>query len=102
MYKIAVLGDRDSVMGFRALGLETYFAEDSAEALPLLKKLASEETAVIYITELLASELKDEISRYKEKPIPAIIPVPGRQGSQGLGMALLKSAVERAVGADIL
>ena len=29
MYKIAVLGDRDSVLGFKALGLGTFFAEDA-------------------------------------------------------------------------
>lgn len=29
MYKIAVLGDRDSVLGFRALGLDVFFADDA-------------------------------------------------------------------------
>ena len=32
MSKIAVLGDRDSVLGFRALGLEVLFAEDRDRA----------------------------------------------------------------------
>lgn len=102
MYKIAVLGDRDSVLGFRAIGLETSFAETAEEAAPLLKKLAAEETAVIYITEQLAAGLSEEIAAYKDSMTPAIIPIPGRQGSMGMGMAALKSAVERAVGADIL
>ena len=33
MYKIAVLGDRDSVLGFKALGLDTYFVETIRERL---------------------------------------------------------------------
>ncbi|MDR0292602.1 MAG: V-type ATP synthase subunit F [Oscillospiraceae bacterium] len=102
MYKIAVLGDRDSVLGFRAIGLETHFAETPEEAAPVLHKLAGGEAAIIYITEQLASGLSGEIATYKEKTVPAIIPIPGRQGSMGMGMAALKSAVERAVGADIL
>ena len=40
MYKIAVLGDRDSVMGFKALGLETFFAEDAEQARHTLHRLA--------------------------------------------------------------
>ena len=31
MYKIAVVGDRDSVMGFRALGLDTYAVDTPEE-----------------------------------------------------------------------
>ena len=32
MYKIAVLGDRNSVLGFKALGLDTFFVESADEA----------------------------------------------------------------------
>ncbi|MDR1692617.1 MAG: V-type ATP synthase subunit F [Oscillospiraceae bacterium] len=102
MDKIAVLGDRGSVLGFRAIGLDTRFAETPEEAAPILKKLASGEAAIIYITEQLAAGLAEEIASYKDRVLPAIIPIPGRQGSLGIGMSALKSAVERAVGADIL
>jgi V/A-type H+-transporting ATPase subunit F len=44
----------------------------------------------------------DEIEKYKDMRIPAIIPIPGMDGSYGVGIANLKKAVERAVGADIL
>ena len=37
-----------------------------------------------------------------DRPLPAIVTLPGRAGSTGYGMAALKTAVERAVGADIL
>lgn len=102
MYKIAVLGDRDSILGFRALGLETHFADTPAEAAPILKRLAQEETAVIYLTEQLAEGLGHEIGLYKDSLTPAIILIPGKSGSLGLGMRSLKDSVERAVGADIL
>ena len=35
-------------------------------------------------------------------PIPAIVSIPGQEGSMGYGMNNLRRAVERAVGADIL
>jgi V/A-type H+-transporting ATPase subunit F len=102
MYKIAVMGDRDSVLGFRALGLEVFPAEDPNEARRTLHRLAHNDYAVIYITEQLAAQISPEIERYQDNLTPAIILIPGKTGSLGLGSAALQSAVERAVGADIL
>ncbi len=101
MYKIAVMGERDSVLGFKALGLDVFFTEDTDTARRTLHRLAQENYAVIYVTEQLAQHLQGEIDRYKDAVMPAIILIPGRGGSLGLAEAGLKSAVERAVGADI-
>lgn len=102
MYNIAVLGDRDSVMGFKVLGLHVYPAETPEEARTILHKLAKENYAVIYLTEQLAPALEAEINRYKDELTPAIILIPGKEGSLGIGMANVSRAVERAIGADIL
>ena len=96
MYKIAVLGDRDSVLGFKALGLDTYFVEDADEARHTLHRLA-----IVYVTEQLAADIAEDIARYKTNVTPAVILIPGKTGSLGLGAQALQSAVERAVGADI-
>jgi V/A-type H+-transporting ATPase subunit F len=103
MYKIAVLGDRESVMGFKALGLDVHTAETVEEAQKALHSMAKTgEYAVIYLTEQFAAEMQDEVARYKDQLTPAIILIPGKAGSLGIGMANVKSAVERAVGSDIL
>ena len=104
MLKIAVIGGRDTVIGFRALGLETYPAADAAEAGHILRRLTREndDYAIIYIEENLAAELEHEISKFKDLPTPAVILIPGREGSMGLGQSALKAAVERAVGTNIL
>ena len=104
MLKIAVIGGRDTVMGFRALGLETYPAADAAEAGHILRRLTreNEDYAIIYIEENLATELAHEIDKFKDRPTPAVILIPGREGSMGLGQSALKAAVERAVGTNIL
>jgi V/A-type H+-transporting ATPase subunit F len=101
MYKIAVMGDRDSVLGFRALGLDVVFVENTETARRELHRLANSNYAVIYITEQLSLSLQEEINKYKDSVTPAIILIPGKGGSMGLGEASLHSAVERAVGADI-
>ena len=102
MYKIAVLGDKDSVLGFRALGLDAYPAADAEQARPILHRLAKEGYAIIYLTEQLAAGMGAELARYKDELTPAIILIPGKEGPLGIGMENIKTAVERAVGADIL
>ena len=68
MYKIAVLGDRDSIYGFAALGLDTYPVYDPTEAVRTLRRLAEGNYAVIYITEALAAEI-DEQERFPKETL---------------------------------
>ena len=102
MYKIAVMGDVASVLGFKALGLDVYPVAGPEEGHETLHRLARENYAIIYMTEQLAAKLTTDIARYKDALTPAIILIPGKEGPLGIGMANLKTAVERAVGADIL
>lgn len=102
MYKIAVMGDQDSVLGFKALGLDVYPAETVEEARKTLHTLAKGDYAVVYLTEQYAAGMEADVARYKDELTPAVILIPGKDGSLGIGMANVKSAVERAVGADIL
>lgn len=101
-YRIAAIGDWESVMGFRALGLDTYPAASPEEARAKIRELAKGDCAVIYLTEGLAKDLGDVIARYKDELRPAIILIPGREGSLGIGKENIQRAIERAVGADIL
>ncbi len=102
MHDIAVLGDRQSVLGFKALGLAVVSAETPEEGRSALHQLAREGCSIIYITEQLAQQIPEEIARYDDCASPAVILIPGKGGSLGIGMANVKRSVERAVGADIL
>ncbi len=101
-YKIAALGDRDSVLGFRALGLDVFPVENVDQARDQLRRLAKESYAIVYLTEGFAKDMGPDIVRYQDQLTPAVILIPGREGSLGIGMANVKTTVERAVGADIL
>ena len=102
MYKIAVIGEYDSIYGFAALGLDTFPVSDPDEAKQKLHKLAEGAYAVIYITEALAAVLEHEVDKYREEILPAIIQIPGVSGNTGAGVAGVKKSVEQAVGSDIL
>lgn len=102
MYKIAVMGDRDSVSGFASLGLEIFPEEDAGRAASTLRKMVSGGYAVIFMTEKLAAQLEAEIDQYRRLPVPAIIPIPGVTGNTGLGLRSVSKSVEKAVGSDII
>lgn len=101
MHKVAVLGDRDSVALFSALGLDVFIINDGKTGAKKLKEL-SETYGIIYITEKLAFQCEKEIELLKEKTTPAVILIPGVSGNTGEGMLSLNKSVERAVGKNIL
>ena len=106
MYNIAVVGDRESVLGFRALGLSVFPTDTPERARETIHRLAQEDYAVIYLTEQLGAQLGaqlgDLLAQYQTQLTPAILLIPGKEGSLGIGMEKITSTVERAVGADIL
>ena len=54
--KIAIVGDGDSIMVFRAAGVATFPAEDEKKARDVLRRIAKE-YKVIFLTEELARPL---------------------------------------------
>lgn len=102
MYKIAVMGDKDSIYGFATLGLDTYPVTTHEDGAKKLRDLAENGYGVIYVTEALAELLEREINHYREEMLPAIILIPGVSGNTGKGIEGVKQSVEQAVGSDII
>ncbi|MCI7239601.1 MAG: V-type ATP synthase subunit F [Anaerococcus sp.] len=102
MYDVAVIGDKDSVLAFKALGVKVYTAIDGNDAKNIIEDLAKEKTGVIFITEEFAKDIPSTIDKYREEMVPAIILIPSNKGSMGLGLKDITKSVEKAVGANIL
>ncbi len=105
MYKLAAMGDKDSIYGFASLGLHIFPFEDNCDPLDAartLRRLSENGYAVIYITEKLASVIQSEILKLSSQPLPAVVLIPGVRGNTGLGLANVSLSVEKAVGSDIL
>ena len=102
-YKIAMIGDGSTVSGFAAGGVVGFPAYQSAEALALLQELAhSGEYAIIFVTEGLAESILPDIARIPTGAVPAIIVVPDQGGARGIGFRKIQTAVEKALGIDLL
>lgn len=102
MYKIGVIGERDSVIAFLATGITVKNAENAKEAEDALESMAKEGYGLIFVTETTAANIKEAIEKYKKLMLPVIILIPGVQGSLGIGVKAVKENVEKAVGVDIL
>lgn len=104
MYKIGVVGDKDSILFFKAIGMDVYpvIEDETEENRKLIDRLARDEYGIIFITEQIAQTISETIDRYNNQPLPGIILIPSNQGSQGIGLARVRDNVERAVGMNIL
>lgn len=102
MYKIAVIGDYDSIYGFATLGLSICPVRNREETVDKLHQLVEGKYGIIYITERFAAEVTEVIEEYREQAFPAIIQIPGVSGNTGAGVGGVKKTVEQAVGSDIL
>ncbi|WP_017416204.1 MULTISPECIES: V-type ATP synthase subunit F [Clostridium] len=102
MHKIGVVGDKDSILAFKAIGIDVYPVIDVEEARKRIDRMAFENYAVIFVTEQLAQHLEETIQRYNNKMIPAIILIPSNQGTLNIGKKRISDNVEKAVGVNIL
>ncbi len=99
--KTAIVGNGDGITVFKAAGVATFPAEDEKKAREILRKIAKE-YQIIFLTEDLARPLTEFLKRFDEEPYPVVVSIPSSNGSDGYGIEILKNAMERALGVDIL
>ena len=102
--RIGVVGDRDSILCFKAFGMDIFPASESEpdESRKLVDRLAREGYGIIFVTEQIAQTIGETIDHYNRATLPAIILIPGIKGSLGIGSGRIRDNVEKAVGINIL
>ena len=110
-YNIAIIGPSDMVSGFRALGVEAIDAQSGEAALEELRRLkkltidpaSTTKYAVICVIEDLLTDIDQaEYAKVVSGPLPAVIVLPGPEGSKGVAIARLRRLAEQAVGSAII
>ena len=102
-YKIAILGNYDAILGFKALGLETHPINNEEDGLKQLKTIREKnDYGIVFICENWVKKLDKELIKFKGQALPAIITIPSQEGSTGEGLKNISRIVEQAVGSDIL
>ncbi len=99
---IGVVGDKDSVLAFKAIGIDVFPVVEADEARIAVDKMAMNGYAVIFITEQVAVTIEETIERYNKQMLPAVILIPSNQGTLNIGSKRISDSVEKAVGVNIL
>jgi len=101
-HKIAVVGDKDSVLAFKMIGFDVFFATDAGEARRVVDDIAQKDYGIIFLTEQLGVQIPETLERYDELVTPAVILIPNRMGTNNFGEERFAGNVERAVGIKIM
>ncbi len=100
--RTAFLGDADSVLGFRALGVETYTPLDRENARKTFQRLVKEKFSVIMVTEDIMEKIDDLVADTLGLPLPAVVVLPGVSGSRRRGEDAIRTLIIKAVGVDLM
>ncbi len=98
--KMAIIGDGDSVLVFTAVGIDAYPVALGDDVSSLIKKLAKT-YKIIFITDDIALQNDEVISRYKDKAYPIILSVPSKTGKSDYANQILDRAVIKTLGVNI-
>lgn len=104
MRKVAVMGDKASVLCFKAFGVDVFDCIEANvdENRKLLDSLVRDGYGTIFVTEQVGVHLEYSISRYMHQVMPIIVLIPNNKGTLGIGLKKISDNVEKAIGINIL
>lgn len=100
--KIGVMGDRESIAAFGALGLALAPVDSGEAAEAVLEKWAAEDFAVIFVTEELAREMGTRLDAWRLSYLPVVTLIPSARKAPTLGRKELRTAIRKATGIDMI
>lgn len=105
MYKVVILTDPDTALGFRLAGVSVYEVETQAQATSELSRLLEDDdTGILAVNEGFLDAIDDRIRERIEatyRPIVVSLPVREQIGAIGERKAILARLIHRAVGFDV-
>jgi V/A-type H+-transporting ATPase subunit F len=99
--KICAIGDYDTVLIFRSLGVRVYPVSDVSEAGKFFNQSVKEGFHVIFLTEKLAQQMGDVLEKVNLNWTPMVAVIPDCHGSTGHAFERVRETVKKAIGADI-
>ena len=71
---LAIIGDEDRVLGFRALGFTVYPVEDRGGCIRALEAVAHKKAAICLVQDTFYRMAEEEIDGYRKMPLSIFIP----------------------------
>ena len=105
MSSVAIIGDIDTVSGFRLGGVKkAEVVNTSEEAIAAFDKfLEQDDISIIIITQLMANEIRDHINRkIGNDVLPMIIEIPDKDGSSEGSSDQMNDLIKRVIGVEMV
>ena len=104
MSDVAIIGDIDTVSGFRLGGVkEAEVVNTAEEAITAFDKFLDDEISIIIITQVLANEIREHINRkIGSSVLPMVIEIPDKSGSSEGGADQMAALIKRVIGVEMV
>lgn len=101
--KIAIIGDTDTVVGFRLAGiLNSDIPSNASETRQAMLNFSQDQNiSIIIITEPLAEDVRETIEELSERPYPVIVEIPDKTGRLEGKESPVRRLVKRAIGVEL-
>ena len=82
MAKLFLIGDEDTVLGFRFSGVRGHVARNAEEARELFRTaVKDEDVSIVIITERIAQQMRPDLEAFTEKEsFPFVVEIPDSEG----------------------
>ena len=97
---LAIVGQKETIMPFLATGAEVIYVK-KGECSSVIEDLVHKGYKIIFFTEDFIEELQDILIKYRNAPIPCLVPIPSGRGKTKLAIERIRGVIKKAVGADV-
>ena len=98
--KTAIIGDGESILAFKAVGVTPFPVKSPAEAETVIDSIAKT-YGIIFVTDDIAAGIDRKIAKYNSQSYPIVVSIPSKAGSNGYGLKKLVEASEKALGINL-
>ena len=104
MSDVAIIGDIDTVTGFKLGGVKRgIIVTNDDEAKDALDELLNEEISIIIITQKIADNIREHINkRLGSDVLPMVIEIPDKSGSSEGGADQMAALIKRVIGVEMV
>ena len=104
MSEIAIIGDLDTVTGFKLGGVKKgKVVKTDEEAITAFDSCINEQVSIILITEKIASNIRKHINRtIGNEVLPLIIEIPDKSGSEATENEQMTDLIKRVIGVEMV
>ncbi|MDR2624226.1 MAG: V-type ATP synthase subunit F [Methanobrevibacter sp.] len=101
---VAVIGDVDTVTGFKLGGIKKgYIVNNDEEAENALTELINDKLSIIIITEKIADNIREHVDKkIGSNVLPMIIEIPDKSGSSERESDPMSELIKRVIGVEMI